>query len=159
MAQSPRRSCVCTVPLGGGHLLVSPLLEHPLLFHMAPPYSLSPPPPVSATPGRQPELGEQAAHMPHGLAAWSPGQQPASLCVSCAGNPTRSFIDFRHPLRWLHEVKSPRLAPPAQPGEVTRAGQQAASSSEGAHAGPVVMGVSSSAPQGGFEKANRPLSN
>ena len=39
--------------------------------------------PVSATPGPQPELGEQATHMPPGLAAWSPGQPPASLRVSC----------------------------------------------------------------------------
>lgn len=52
---------------------------------------LSLPPPVSATPGRQPELGEQAAHMPPSLAAWSPGQPPASLRVSCYGESHQVF--------------------------------------------------------------------
>ena len=119
--------------------------------------------PVSATPGPQPELGEQATHMPlrpcslepRAAASFPPrfllqGIPPGlsstsvALCVGCTSGPHA----------WLHLPSQVRSREQGSRGHPLQRGRR-----WGPQVGPAATCVSTPAPQGGFEKANRPLSN
>ena len=126
--------------------------------------AISLPPPVSVTPGHQPELGEQAAHSllrpcslePRAAASFLPrfllrgipsglSSTSVALCVGC----TRSG-----PHVWPHLPSQVRSREQGGRGHPLQRGCR-----WGPQVGPAATGVSTLAPQGGLEKANRPLSN